>query len=346
MKYYNVSDYYEGFEKYAKKSNREFNAMLLEFCDEDIPEIRQILSKCLNDKEKEIYTNTGIPFFCNKSGLIWITPDDIKKDERVCVSHKEVVGMYKCQCKLVKGTLKTQKQAKKGLSKNKNAKIHKFFTISPFKRHVFTHEKFNMAFRVKKCSLKNQPIVVYFHGGGNGGNSRKALEEFRLPYLKLMKKDCTIILPQTPYKVPFEYYISGVKELIEIIAENVDADKNRIYVFGGSAGGRCTWQLAHYYPDFIACALPLSGELYELNENKDVDFYNMKNLPMWISHSSDDNIMPIDNDDYAVSKLKEIGAPIKYSRYDKYGHGVKMAYRFYLGEKWVDWMFNQSLENR
>ena len=346
VNYYNTSRYYDDLEKYAKKSNREFDAMLLEFCDEDIPEIRLLLSKCLNDEEKEVYTSTGIPFYCNKSGLIWITPDDIKKDERVCISYKEVVGMYKCQCKFVKGTLKTKKQAEKGLRKNKNAKIHKFFTVSSFKRHVFIHEKFNMAFRVKKCKSKNQPIIVYFHSGGNGGNSRKALEEFYLPYLKILNKKCTIIIPQIPYNVPFEDYISGIKELTELIAASVDADKNRIYAFGGSAGGRCTWQMAYNHPEFIACALPLSGELYELNGNKDVDLSHMKNLPMWISHSADDYILPIDNDDYAVSKLKEIGAPIKYSRYENCGHGVKMAYRFYLGEKWVDWMFSQSLKKR
>ena len=109
-----------------------------------------------------------------------------------------------------------------------------------------------MAFRLKKSRSKNQPVVVYFHGGGNGGNNNKALNEFRLPYLKLMRKKCTIIVPQAPYNVNFNDYISGIKELIEIIAKEVDADKNRIYVFGGSAGGRCTWQMAYNYPEFVA----------------------------------------------------------------------------------------------
>ncbi len=346
MKYYCVSNYYESFEKYAKKFNRELDSMIIEICDDDLPEVRRIFSQCLNNEIKEYYEKNGITFWGDKSGAFQITPNEIIKDEQVKISYKVILGMYKYQCKTVKGTLKTQKQAKKGHRKNKNAKIHKFFTISSFKRHVFIHEKFNMAFRVKKCKIKNQPIVLYFHGGGNGGNSRKALEEFYLPYLKMLNKKCTIIIPQTQYNVSFADYISGIKELIELIAASVDADKNRIYIIGGSAGGRCTWQMAYNYPEFIACALPLSGELLELYENKDVDLSHMKNLPMWVSHSADDNMLPIDIDDCAVSKLKEIGAPIKYSRYENCGHGLKMAYKFYLGEKWVDWMFSQSLKNR
>ncbi len=346
MKYYAVSDYYECFEKYSRKFNRDFDSMIIEICDDDLPEVRKLFSQCLNDEIKGYYEKYGITFWGNKSGAFQITPNEIIKDEDVRISYKEIMSMYKCRCKVAKGTLKTEKQAKKSLCKNKDAKIHKLFTISSFKRYVYTGEKFNMAFRLKKCKSENQPIVLYFHSGGNGGNSRKALEEFYLPYLKMLNRKCTIIIPQLPNDVVFEDYIAGIKEVIEIIAKEVKADNNRIYAFGGSAGGRCTWQLAFDYPDFLACALPISGEINAMNENKNIDLSHMKRFPIWVTHSADDCILPIDHDDYAVKKLQEMGAPVKYTRYEKYGHGLKVVYNFYLREKWVDWMFDQSLEKR
>lgn len=161
----------------------------------------------------------------------------------------------------------------------------------------------------------------------------------------MRKRDCTIIVPQCPNSFETqEDWIDSAKEIIDYISETAKADKNRIYVMGGSAGGRCTWAFAWNYSDYIACAMPLEGENLYASKMEGEDFSRIKDLPIWVVHASNDKAVDVKLDDYCVEQLRKIGGNVRYTRWDKYGHSI---YRpFYRREKWVDWMFDQSLEKR
>ncbi len=77
---------------------------------------------------------------------------------------------------------------------------------------------------------------------------------------------------------------------------------------------------------------------------KEYDFELLKNMPIWIAHSSDDKTVEIDSADECYNQLEKVSAPVKYTRWDEFGHG--MSGRFYRTEPWVEWMFNQDLNKR
>ncbi len=239
------------------------------------------------------------------------------------------------------------------LSSNRSTVVIPHFTFSKYKKYSFVSKENNIAFtyRMKAAKKDGQPIVIYFHGGGACGtdNVKQFFEYSASPARnKLEKNDCTIIMPQTPINRPFGKvnsidYLHAVKQLTEILTDKLKADKNRIYIYGASFGGFCTWLSAYYFPDYYACAIPLMGQFEECFFDE-VDYSKLKDLPIWIGHSSDDNIVDIKQDDIIAKELEKCSGNFKYTRWDKYGHG--MANKFLGKENWTEWMFSQSLDKR
>lgn len=128
--------------------------------------------------------------------------------------------------------------------------------------------------------------------------------------------------------------------MAEKVADVVKADKRRIYIIGTSYGGWCTWNMVYNSPDFFACGIPVMGSLLGRVDFTDLDFERFRSTPLWVAHSSDDDNVPINSDDYCVEQLKEIGIDVKYTHWDKYGH--KMCNKFYKSEPWAEWMFDQK----
>lgn len=336
------------FSEYVIKSNDRCGIIMIEFEEKDASDIRKIYCDSIKEKYKQIESTEKIGVVSKDKTYNFITENGIEKaDIKAKTSFALINKMFKVYCKSQKDSMKVSNRVKKILKDNSDIKLIEDFTLSNFKKYTYIYQnKHYISCRIKKSKKENQPIILYFHGGGNGGNdNRKALYEFGLPRICLRKKDCTIIVPQTPNSFDSDRdCIDSAKEIIDYIAGKVKADKNRIYVFGGSAGGRSTWNMAWNYPDYIACAMPLMGENLYVSKMHSEDFDRIKNLPLWVVHASNDNAVDIKLDDYCVEQLKKIGGNVRYSRWDKYGHSV---YRpFYRREKWVDWMFDQSLDKR
>ena len=86
------------------------------------------------------------------------------------------------------------------------------------------------------------------------------------------------------------------------------------------------------------------GKLFFDNDFSCYDVERLATTSLWIAHSSDDDNVTIDSDDYCFDKLQKLGADVKYTRWDKYGHG--MANKFLAKENWTEWMFSHSLDKR
>ena len=216
-------------------------------------------------------------------------------------------------------------------------------------------------YRVKFAKTPGQPLLVFFHGGGSAGaDNLRPLWEYRngpypelFPWRKrkqLLKKDFTVLIPQcgrfADYGLPA--YIAAVKELSEKVAADAGADTGRIYCMGLSMGGRCTWLSAYLFPDHYACAMPMMGELDHPalpDPLTPESLSHMKDLPIWVSHSEDDTVLPINRDDETVAVLRELGAPVKYTRVDGKGHHCLVPY-FLRTEPWAEWMFAQKKPDR
>lgn len=230
---------------------------------------------------------------------------------------------------------------------------------------------FAFPFLLRKARRAQQPIVLFLHSGGCFGLSNvNPLAECAKALRRLRGRDCTVLIPQTPYPLfSSDYpYTGALRQLCEWAAAQTQADPDRIYVFGVSYGGSLTWKCAFAYPAFFACAMPVMGicrspkltayldsppagkqmftsdELFRQNVWTEDDVRSLRDMPIHIAHAADDTVVPVEYDDALAEALRALGAPVQYTRWDHSGH--QMEKPFLKTEPWVDWMFAQSLRQR
>lgn len=177
-------------------------------------------------------------------------------------------------------------------------------------------------------------------GAAIGHDNLKQILEYRqMLHRQLKNYDCNILVPQQPCSSADSEYFDAVIQLVGTVCDEVNADTKRIYIIGTSGGGVATWEMIYRSPDLFACGIPVMGRMIFDKDNEDIHFERFLSTPLWVAHSSDDDNMKIDSDDYCVDILKKIGADVRYTRWDKYGH--KMSSKFYKNESWAEWMFKQ-----
>ena len=175
------------------------------------------------------------------------------------------------------------------------------------------------------------PLIVYFHGGGEGGDSnvshllseRTALsfateenqEKFDYPY---------VLAPQCPtfwvqeFRLGFitlkgQDYTKDVAALIrEFIAARDDIDTSRVYVGGHSMGGWQTWAVAAESPSLFAAMFPLSTA----RDIPDNILREVKDIPNWISHVESDILTSVEFSRSAYSRLRDMGGAPVYVELD------------------------------
>ena len=92
-----------------------------------------------------------------------------------------------------------------------------------------------------------------------------------------------------------QYYVKALKGLIDAyIKENGDIDMDRIYIGGCSNGGFMTVNMIINYSDFFAAAYPVC-EAYDAKWLTDEAVESIKDLPIWFTHSANDNTVSIYN---------------------------------------------------
>ena len=246
-----------------------------------------------------------------------------------------------------------------------------FFALFRKYHYVDPSGTFVFPFLLRKARCKQQPIVLFLHSGGCFGLSNvNPLAEFTKALRRLRGRDCTILIPQTPYsRFASDFpYIDALRQLCEWATAQTQADLDRIYVFGVSYGGSLTWKCAFAYPSFFACAMPVMGmyespkwtafldslpagariitrdEMLCQNVWTEDDVCILRDMPIQIAHAADDTVVPVEFDDALAEALRAVGAPVQYTRWDHSGHQLEKP--FLKTEPWVDWMFAQSLRRR
>lgn len=344
MNYYTVINrnaYCENIEKFIVKANKTTDVFLLVFDESDLDflekysEIRRFIDKNTKMYElkngKAVYSGAKLKMSPNR----WFN-----KIANIYASiHKEngYINSY------------LENEAKTGIKQ-------KGISFGKYKSFWFADKENGTAFpfRFKKSKgSEKQPLVIFFSGAGAlGTDNIKPYFECLPMRLKLKKYNCNILIPQSNtqtnngssyqgFNDGLNRYVKSVKKLAETLIKENPIDKSRIYVFGTSFGGFCTWRSAYLFPDFYAALLPVMGGFDTKTEQSDYDdFKRMTNLPIWAVHSEDDMVVPIDRDDFAMEQLKVLNGNIKYTRWNKYGHG--MASHFYRKENWCEWLFQQK----
>ncbi len=196
---------------------------------------------------------------------------------------------------------------------------------------------------------RSYPLIVVLHGYKGGW----AIGSYTL------KEWCIIAGVYARGEVPYrEIGERDVLEVIEAVKRCYNIDEDRIYLTGHSMGGSGTWYLGLHKPDMWAAIAPLSaGTDYRLRlerlkaEGEEIPEWlwkiidenspmylveNALNLPVFVSHGSDDKIVHVEHSRRIVAALKKLGYTVEYDEVPGKGHTWSASNRPWWGNECID----------
>lgn len=140
---------------------------------------------------------------------------------------------------------------------------------------------------------ENIPLVLYLHGADAIGNDNEMpllLHDIGTMFVRddwQERHPCAVLAPQYGHG---EYWTNpsvekAVLYVIDSLCKNHPIDKNRIYVYGYSAGGVGTLFFMAEHPDIFAAALAVCGATRERYLSV------LSKKPLWLIHAEDDAIV-------------------------------------------------------
>lgn len=315
------------FEPYIEKGSSDMGLALIAFDESELDTIKSLLKEAqLEGSDEYLYILSQGSI--EKKGKM---PNSITKAYRYYKRYK------KKQNRAAANIEKKLSRSGDGIKKVSGGRFSAY-------KYTDRENKICFPFRLRASKDKDEPLFVLLHGAGAmGSDNLKQLFDNLPLYKQLIKTDCNILLPQAPFGSnrgeAMQNYIKSIKRLADELP--ADFDRKRIYIIGTSFGGCCVWQLVYLFPEYFAATVPVMGGLCPDRRYEKYDIRRLVKTPIWAAHSSDDTNVKIDSDDYYAAELKKLGADIKYTRWDKYGH--TMSGKFYRTENWAEWCLSKKL---
>lgn len=230
---------------------------------------------------------------------------------------------------------------------------------------------------VNKDDGKKHPLIIWFHGNGEGGYkdyqnnvsqklANRGAVAFAEDKTQKIFGGAYVVAPQaddTWYNNYTKGYIKSVKAMIdEFVSEN-NIDKNRIYVFGASAGGYMSFRMMIEYPDYFAAFSTSAAALDKAATSGGVattaqDLMKIRNKPLWMVHAKNDPTISYENTSKRVyDVLSKYGAILSSYPNVKIGETEYNGHWSWIyslrnmpvndkGEHLFEWMARQNLKTR
>ena len=230
---------------------------------------------------------------------------------------------------------------------------------------------------VNKDDGKKHPLIIWFHGNGEGGYkdyrnnvsqklANRGAVAFAEDKTQKIFGGAYVVAPQaddTWYNNYTKGYIKSVKAMIdEFVSEN-NVDKNRIYVFGASAGGYMSFRMMIEYPDYFAAFSTSAAALDKAATSGGVatttqDLMKIRNKPLWMVHAKNDPTISYENTSKRVyDVLSKYGAILSSYPNVKIGETEYNGHWSWIyslrnmpvndkGEHLFEWMARQNLKTR
>lgn len=182
------------------------------------------------------------------------------------------------------------------------------------------------------------PLVVWLHGGDQGGDDIEKVKSSGIPKLIEDGNEFPFLVfsPQNPSE-ELLYPIEKIDAALEEILSNYRVDPTRIYVIGFSRGGFGAWAMAEQFPQRFAAVVPIAGggNRHYLNRTNDKTAF-------WVFHGGNDDVIPLSDSVVLYERLKALDRNARLTVLEDVDHsGVEWAV---LGdaELW-DWLLKQHL---
>ena len=201
------------------------------------------------------------------------------------------------------------------------------------------------------------PVILFMHGSGERGSDGLKQTQVGMPaQIRLHRDwfDAIVVMPQCPDDSVFRGVVAqaAFAAFDKSVAE-FHGDRERLYVTGLSMGAYGVWQQIVDHPGVFAAAVAVSGgltpsadmaNLYVSVKGDDPYAYvaqMTKDLPVWIFHGGQDDVVPTVQSRTLVAAMKAAGSSPRYTEYPDLGHGAWD--RAYGGEELWKWLFAQRL---
>ena len=230
---------------------------------------------------------------------------------------------------------------------------------------------------VNKDDGKKHPLIIWFHGNGEGGYkdyrnnvsqklANRGAVAFAEDKTQKIFGGAYVVAPQaddTWYNNYTKGYIKSVKAMIdEFVSEN-NVDKNRIYIFGASAGGYMSFRMIIEYPDYFAAFSTSAAALDKAATSGGVatttqDLMKIRNKPLWMVHAQNDPTISYENTSKRVyDVLSKYGVILSSYPNVKIGETEYNGHWSWIyslrnmpvndkGEHLFEWMARQNLKTR
>ena len=230
---------------------------------------------------------------------------------------------------------------------------------------------------VNKDDGKKHPLIIWFHGNGEGGYkdyrnnvsqklANRGAVAFAEDKAQKIFGGAYVVAPQaddTWYNNYTKGYIKSVKAMIDEFASENNVDKNRIYVFGASAGGYMSFRMIIEYPDYFAAFSTSAAALDKAAISGGVattaqDLMKIRNKPLWMVHAQNDPTISYENTSKRVyDVLSKYGAILSSYPNVKIGETEYNGHWSWIyslrnmpvndkGEHLFEWMARQNLKTR
>ena len=185
---------------------------------------------------------------------------------------------------------------------------------------------------VPEGATDNMPLVVFMHGSGETGSTKKVSE---LPTVVAMNNstkypDTNKFIAISPVQPDYKTTSGGsydfgdkntltrTKALIDEVANTYKVDKSRIYIIGFSMGAAQTWCMVDQYPNYFSAAVPVSLSPKYNCAGSSPSASNFKNTDVWAMCGG--------SEDYAkktqsfVNDINAAGGSAKFNTVGNYNH--------------------------
>ena len=138
------------------------------------------------------------------------------------------------------------------------------------------------------------PLLVYLHGAdafGNDNEAQLAIHDIGTCFARperQRKNPCFILAPQCTQKSRWSIRSSGgrlLKLISKLISGDERIDRERIYIYGYSAGAIGSLRLIKERPEIFAAAVSICGA----TERDKLEI--LEDIPLWLIHAADDEIV-------------------------------------------------------
>ena len=186
---------------------------------------------------------------------------------------------------------------------------------------------------------KKFPVLLFLHGGGEVTQDLGPNERIPPPSLILQGKKFPflILAPENSYAKSW-WNTRAVKQLLDSVVSKNRIDRNRIYLSGISRGGGAAWEMAVQYPETFAAMAVVCG----MTPLPYASWINKK-MPIWVFHGEDDEVIPVEESESMVNKLKEFGYDVRFTKYENVGHEAWS--KAYATDELYEWFLEQKLDN-